>query len=131
MLSALFALAVSIPQTGRLVLPPGTITLARELRIPAGAHDLVIVGDRKGSTFRLAPGFAGRAAIVCEKVTNIRLVGFTIDGHRSAFDQRMALPPSDVRFADFYERDGILADAVEGLSIQRVSFREMPAFAVL
>jgi hypothetical protein len=131
MLPFLFAMAISIPQTGRVVLPPGIVELATELTIPKGAHDLVITGHRNGTILKLAPGFHGRAAIVCERATNVRVAGFTIDGRRGNVKDHVALPPSNVTFADFYRWNGILARDVKGLSIQRVSFREIWAFAVL
>lgn len=132
MLPLLFALAVSIPQTGRVVLPPGVVTLTAELRVPPGAHDLVIAGHPKGTTLRLGARFSGRAAIVCERARNVRFVGFSIDGRRAAFASvRAGLPPSNVRFADFYRRNGILVDEAEGISIARVNVREVWGFAVL
>ncbi len=130
MLPFLLALTISIPQTGRVVLPAGVVNLTSEMQVPAGAHDLVITGHRDGTILRLAPGFSGRAAIVCKKGLNIRLSAFAIDGGRAS-TQRVGLPPSDVRFADFYKRNGILADAVEGLSINRVSFRDIWALAIV
>ncbi len=131
MLFALFALAITIPRTGRVVLPAGVTTLKAEILIPEGAHDLVIAGNPKGSVLKLARGFSGRGAIVCEKSKNIRLVGFTVDGSRMGVTERIGLPPSNVRFADFYKRNGILADQVEGLSVHRVSFHDIWAYAVL
>jgi hypothetical protein len=68
---------------------------------------------------------------VCERSANIRLVGFTIDGRRSAVREAAGLPPSHVRFADFYKRNGILADQVVGLSIERLSFRDVWGFPIL
>ncbi len=131
MLPLLFAMAISIPNTGRVVLPAGVVELATELTIPAGAHDLAITGHPNGTTLRLAPGFRGRAAIVCERATNVRLAGFSIEGRRDSVKDHVALPPSNVTFADFYQRNGILARDVKGLLIQRVSFREIWGFAVL
>ncbi|MBS1871820.1 MAG: right-handed parallel beta-helix repeat-containing protein [Acidobacteria bacterium] len=131
MLPLLFSLAIAIPQTGRLVLPAGVVDLTAELRIPAGAHDLVIVGHRNGTTLRLAPGFAGRAAIVCDGARNVRLASFRIEGRRETVKDRVGLPPSNVAFADFYRRNGILARGAEGLSIQGVSFHDIWGFAVL
>ena len=93
MLPLLFSLAIAIPQTGRLVLPAGVVDLTAELRIPAGAHDLVIVGHRNGTTLRLAPGFAGRAAIVCDGARNVRLASFRIEGRRETVKDRVGLPP--------------------------------------
>jgi hypothetical protein len=129
MLVLLFGLAIAIPQTGRVVLPAGVVEVTAEWKV--SGHDLVIAGNPKGTVLRLAPGFTGRAAIVCERSQNVRLVGFTIDGRRAGVTERVGLPPSNVRFADFYKRNGILADGVQGLSIDRVSFRNIWSFPVL
>src|ERR1017187_7925274 len=131
MLPLLIGLAIAIQRTGRVVLPPGIVDVATELKIGPGAHDLVIVGNPKGTVLRLTSGFKGRAAIVCEKAANVRLAGFTIDGRRAAIADRAGLPPSNIRFADFFKRNGILADGVEGLSIERVSFKNIWGFSVL
>jgi hypothetical protein len=127
----LFAASISIPQTGRFVLPPGIVRLTSELRVPEGAHDLVVAGDPRGTILRMAAGFGGRAAIVCKGGANVRFVGFTIDGRRETVSERAGLPPSNVRFADAFRRNGILADGTEGLSIARVTFRRIWGFAVL
>jgi hypothetical protein len=131
MLPVLFAVALSIPLTGSYTLPEGVVIIAEELHIPEGAHDLVISGNPKGTVLRLSPRFKGRAAIVCAKAANVRLVKFTVEGRRPAFTDRTGLPPSNVRFADFFKRNGILADEVEGLSIAGVQFREVWGFPVL
>jgi hypothetical protein len=129
MLAFLFAAAISIPQTGRLVLPAGVVEISSELKV--SGHDLVIVGNPKGTILRMAEGFTGRAAIVCDRAVNVRLAGFTIDGRRASVKERVGLPPSNVRFADFYKRNGILAEGVEGLSMSRLSFQNIWAFPVL
>lgn len=131
MLPVLFAVVFAIPRTGSFTLPAGVVSVAEEIRIPEGAHDLVISGNPKGTVLRLSSQFKGRAAIVCEKAANIRFARFTVDGRRAAFSDRAGLPPSNVRFAEFYTRNGILADAVEGLSIAGVRFREIWGFPIL
>lgn len=113
------------------MLPAGVVNVAAELRIPEGAHDLVIAGDPKGTVLRLVAGFQGRAAIVCERGANLRFTGFTIDGQRAGVTERAGLPPSNVRFADFYKRNGILAISIAGLSLEGVTFRNVWGFAVL
>ena len=131
MLIFLILAAVTIPRTGRVVLPPGIVTVTREIRVPQGAHDLVIVGHPRGSTLRAAASFAGRAVIVCRGAKNVRLAGFAIDGARQLRGERTGLPPSNVAFSDFYKHNGILAESTEGLSIARVRFRRVWGFSVL
>jgi hypothetical protein len=131
MLALLFGLAISIPQTGRVVLPAGIVNLDSAIRVPAGARDLVIVGNPKGTVLRMRPAFKDKAAITITQSANVRLAGFTIEGRRSSVTERLGLPPSDVPFRDYYRRNGILADGVEGLSIDRITFREVWGFPIL
>src|ERR671936_777165 len=104
MFGLLLAVAIAIPQTGRVVLPPGIVTVATEIRIPDGAHDLVVTANPRGTTLRATAGFKGRAVLACEGGKNIRFVGFAIDGPRNA--TRAGLPPSNVSFASFYNNNG-------------------------
>lgn len=131
MLSLLVAAAISIPATGRVVLPAGVVTVASEIRVPEGAHDVVIAGNPKGTTLRAASGFKGRALIVCERAKNVRMTGFAVDGARDGISGRPGLPPSDVPFARFYRNNGILADQTEGLTVSRVRFANVWGFPLL
>src|SRR5579884_1346014 len=117
--------------TGRIVLPAGVITVASEIRVPEGAHDLVITGNPRGTTLRAAPGFKGRALIVCERAKNVRMTAFAVDGARDGISGRVDLPPSDVPFARFYRNNGILVDQTDGLAVSRVRFVNVWAFALL
>ena len=131
MLPALLLLAITIPKTGSVVLPRGVVTLTEAIRIPPGAHDLVITGHREGTTLRLAPAFKDPAAIVCAKASNVRFTRFTVDGRRSAYSDHPGLPPSNVPFAAFYTRNGLLADETEGLAIAALRFENIHGFAIL
>lgn len=131
MLLFLMAAAIVIPQTGRVTLPPGVVTVSEEIRVPAGAHDLTISGSARGTTLQAAPDFRGRALIVCERARNVRFTGFTIDGTRDSKPERAGLPPSNVTFATFYRNNGLLALQVEELTISRVTFRRVWGFPVL
>lgn len=129
MLVFLFVAAISIPQTGRVVLPEGVVEIGSELMVTG--HDLVIVGNPRGTVLRMSTGFTGRAAIVCDHAVNVRLAGFKIDGRRASVKERIGLPPSNVRFAEFYKRNGVLANGVEGLSMERLAFSNIWSFPVL
>jgi hypothetical protein len=131
MLPLLFAAAISIPQTGRVVLPAGIVSVAAEIRVPDGAHDLVIEANPRGTTLRAAPGFKGRAIIVCERARNVQMVGFAIDGARQSITTRVGLPPSDVPFARFYQNNGILVDQTAGLLARGIRFTNVWAFPLL
>ena len=131
MLFFLMMAAVTIPSTGRVVLPTGVVTVESEIVIPAGAHDLVIAGSPRGTTLRAGPKFQGRALIVCERARNVRFVGFAMDGMRDSHTEHPGLPPSNVTFAKFYRYNGILVIGTEGLSIARVTFRRIWGFPIL
>src|SRR5689334_16259719 len=131
MLPLLFAVAITIPQTGRVVLPAGTTPVAEEIRVPDGAHDLVIAAHPRGTTLRAAPGFKGRAIIVCERARNIQMIGFAIDGARQSTPARVGLPPSDVPFVRFYRNNGILVEQSSGVVVNGVRFANVWAFPLL
>ena len=113
------------------MLPPGVIPVSAEIAMPPGAHDLVIVGNPKGTTLRATAQFKGRGILVCEGAKNVRFVGFSIDGVRALHKESAGLPPSNVTFAKFTASNGILVIDTEGLSIARVSFKEVWGFAVI
>jgi hypothetical protein len=106
-------------------LPPGITVLHSEMVV-----DSELSGAASGSTLRMAADFSGRAAVVV-KGKNVRLHDFSIEGNRATREQRVGLPPSNVPFARFTTGNGILADGVAGLMIERVAMREIGGFAVL
>lgn len=106
-------------------LPPGVTELHREMVVESD-----LTGDPAGSTLRMAADFAGRAAIVV-RGSNVHLRGFTIEGNRAVRERRTGLPPYDKAFAQFTTGNGILAEGVDGLTIDRVEMREIAGFAVL
>ncbi len=117
--------------TGEVRLPAGTFELASEIRIPTGAHDLVISGSPEGTTLRAAPGFEGRALLYVENAERVTIRNLTIDGNREALARARGLPPSDVRFIEFHDANGIAADNVRALVIEDVRFTGVAGFAVL
>lgn len=131
MVALLIFAAIAIPETGHVVLPRGVVPVAAEIRIPPNAHDLVIEGHPRGTVLQASPAFQGQALIVFEGGRNIRLTRFSVDGVRDGVAQTAELPPSNVTFADFYRRNGVLARRVDGLTIERVTFRRIWGFAVL
>jgi hypothetical protein len=131
MLALFIAAAISLPATGRFVLPAGVVTVASEIRVPEGAHDLVVAGNPKGTTVRAAPGFQGRALIVCERAKNVRIMDFAVDGGRGGIPAKAGLPPSDVPFARFYRNNGILVDETDRLTVSRIRFANVWAFPLL
>ena len=77
----LFLLLTWVNQaTGVVHLPKGTTSISKELKLPAGAHDLEIRGDE--TVLRAAGDFRGRAILSCSGCRNIKISGITIDGNR-------------------------------------------------
>ncbi len=124
---AVLAAAVLLPAPHRAVLQlaPGVVELHAEMLVEGEVR-----GAPAGTILRMAPDFHGRAAIVV-RGREARLHDFTIEGNRDASDSRSGLPPYDVPFARFTRGNGILADAVDGLTVERVAIRGVPGFAVL
>lgn len=108
-------------------LPAGIVEMHSELVVEAGTE---VRGAAAGTTLRMAPDFNGRAAIVVVG-GRVRLSDFAIEGNRGNEAARVGLPPSDVPFARFTLANGVLAEAVSGLTIERLRFREIGGFAVL
>jgi hypothetical protein len=122
-------IALSFPETGTVHLSPGVLEVSSELRIPAGAHDLTIVGDR--TTLRAASNFRGRAVLSCKGCRRIAFRNFAIDGNRASLEKPLPLPPSDKTFATFYPNNGILIEDTDGLEMDHVDFTNIVNFAVL
>lgn len=112
-------------------LPAGEIHLSRPLTIPKGTKDLAIQGNAKGSTIVLDPGFAGRAAIEGEAVSNIFFRNFSVTGDRSEMKSAWALPRDGVAFADFYTANGIVIRRGSNIGVHAVSFSKIRAFPLL
>ncbi|HEV3201275.1 MAG TPA: right-handed parallel beta-helix repeat-containing protein [Bryobacteraceae bacterium] len=110
-----------------LQLPRGIVDVHSEMAFDGGTE---VVGDPSGTVLRAAPGFEGRAVIVV-RGNGVRLRDFTIDGNREALEVRSGLPPSDQPFARFTRGNGVLAEDVNGLDVERVRFCNIAGFAVL
>jgi hypothetical protein len=124
----LFA-ALTFPATGAVRLPPGTIEVDAEIRLPEGAHDLEISGQ--GTTLRASAKFRGRAILSCHGCRNLRLRNFAVDGNRAALEKPLPLPPTDWTFERFYPNNGLLFENCDGLFADRLHFRQIANFAIL
>lgn len=127
LIAAAIALVWPAPRGRILELPAGTVDIHSEMLVEAGTE---LRGARSGTVLHAGAGFSGRAVIVV-RGDRVRLSGFTIDGNRDALEIRAGLPPSDVPFARFTRANGVLAEGVAGLTIERVRFRNIAGFAVL
>ena len=125
-----FLVALSVPATGTFSLPSGTTEVSSELRLPAGAHDLTVMGGEH-TVLRAAANFGGRAILSCTGCRRIKFYNFAIDGNRAALEKPMPIAPSDKTFADAFPNNGILIEDTAGLEVDHVDFANVSSFAVL
>jgi len=121
--------AITIPITGSVYLAPGTTEVATEIRIPDGAHDLKIFGDK--TVLHAARNFRGRAVLTCHGCRNLEIHGLTIDGNSAALVKPMPLPRGDKPFSAFYDNNGVLIENARGISLDRLHFTNIANYAVL
>lgn len=117
--------------SGRIELPAGTIEIRAPLELPAGAHDVEIVGSPRGSVLRMAEDFRGKAAIIGGNVANIRLAGFEIAGSRQGLTSDRYLPAANQTFAGYYDANGLLFTESHGIRIRDISLHDVKSFPVL
>jgi Right handed beta helix region len=118
-------------RTGIIELPAGTLVLHRPLVVAPGASHLEIRGHPAGSTLQAAPDFQGRAVIVSQGTTDLRLTGFRVEGNRAAIHQPIGLPPSETPFARYYAGNGILVEHATRLTVRNVTFHEVANYPLL
>ena len=109
-------------------LPAGILELHSPLVLEG--EGLILRGHPDGTTLRMASDFRGEA-VVLAKGKNIRIEKFSMEGNRQSVVQRLGLPPYDKTFAQFHQSTGILAIKVEDLEIANITFRQMPAMAII
>jgi hypothetical protein len=125
-LAAAAAALLVHPRPGRIrTLPQGVVEVHSEMRIEGGTE---VVG--RGTVLRAAADFQGRAILVVEG-GGVVLRDFTIDGNRENLEARQGFAPDDIPFARFTRNNGVLAEAVDGLTVSHVRFRNIAGFAVL
>jgi len=115
--------------TGVIRLPPGEIEISSELTLARGAHDLEIVGN--GTRLKAADNFKGRAVLVLENVERIHLHDFMLDGSRGQLAKPLEMAPPENAFRVWYPNNGILANKVTGLEIERLEFSDVVNFPIL
>jgi hypothetical protein len=118
-----------IAKTGVITLPSGEFEIAREIVLPADAHDLEIRGSN--TTLKLSSEFRGRAMMVLLNGKNVRIHGLTLDGNRDAVGRMYSLPPIGTMFARFVPANGIIAENANGLEIADVKASRFAGFAIL
>jgi hypothetical protein len=122
-------LALPLPSTGMIHLPRGVTEISAEMRLPDGAHDLVIAGDH--TTLHAAANFQGRAIFSCHGCARIHFTNFSIDGNRSALEKPLPLAPSARTFASVFPNNGILIEDSDVVAIDHVDFSDITNFAAL
>lgn len=115
---------------GTIRLPPGRLVISEPLRVSGYARDLEIQGDG-GSSIVASENFSGSALLIIEGGKNVTLTDFSIDGNRGALAKPYEMAPPENAFRVWYSLNGILADRVEGLRIERVAISNVVHFPVL
>jgi hypothetical protein len=116
-------------QTGTVQLPAGTIEIKSGIALPNGAHDLTIAGN--ATTFRAGRAFQGNAILSCHGCRRITVLHLSIDGNRAQLEKPVALPASGQTFAAYFSNNGLLFTDTEGITLDDVTLRNIPGFAVL
>lgn len=124
-----FLIALSIPVTGAVHLPAGVTTVAAEIRLPAGAHDLKIIGNH--TTLRATANFHGRAILSCQGCQRVEIRDLTLDGNREALEKPIGLPASNQTFASVFPSNGVLLEDADGVTLDHVELINVANFAVL
>ena len=115
--------------TGVIHLPPGEIEISSELTLAPRAHDLEIAGS--GTRLKAADNFKGRAILVLENAERIRLHDFMLDGNRVKLAKPLEMAPPENAFRVWYPNNGILANKVAGLEIERMELSDVVNFPIL
>ena len=115
--------------TGKILLPAGLIGVSSELTLAPGAHDLEIAGA--GTRLKAADNFKGRGVLVLENAERIHLHDFEIDGNRDKLAKPLEMAPSENVFRVWYPDNGVLANKVAGLEIERLRFTSVVNFPIL
>ena len=115
--------------TGKIQLPAGIVEVSSELTLAPGAHDLEILGS--DTRLKAADNFKGRAILVLENVERIRLHDFAINGDREKLAKPLEMAAPENAFRVWYPNNGVLADTVAGLEIERLELSDVVNFPIL
>lgn len=115
--------------TGVIHLPSGEIKVSSELTLAPGAHDLEIAGNE--TRLKAADNFKGRAILVLENVERVHLHDFMLDGNRGKLAKPLEMAPPENAFRVWYPNNGILANKVAGLEIERLELSDVVNFPIL
>jgi len=116
-------------KTGVVTLPTGEFDIAREIMLPADAHDLEIHGSN--TTLKATAEFRGRALLAILNGKNIRIHDLSLDGNRDATGRMFSLPAFGTMYARFVPANGIVAENADNLEISNIKANRIAGFAVL
>ena len=116
--------------SGIVNLPEGVTLLSRELKIPANSAGIEIAGG-KDSVLRAGPGFNGRALIIVQNASRVKLRNFRLEGNRTEVERPVDIPSASSSFLSHFQNNGILIDDSKDIEIGNVTMREIAGFAVL
>jgi len=116
--------------SGVVQLPDGVTSLTRELKVRPNSAGLEIVGG-KDSSLVAGPGFDGRALIVVQNSSGVKIRNLQLEGNRSTVDRPADIPPASSPFLSHFAGNGIMIDESKDIEISGVSMRDLSGFAVL
>lgn len=122
--------ALKNQSVGVLELPPGDLVISEPLRVNPATEGLEIRGV-EGSRIVASKDFTGPALLVIERVKDVTLRDFAIDGNRGRLAKPFDMAPPENAFRVWYSLNGILADQIDGLRIERVDVRNVVHFPIL
>jgi hypothetical protein len=105
------------------------VEISSELILAPGAHDLEIVGNE--TRLKAADNFRGRAILVLENAERIYLHDFMLDGNRGKLAKPLEMAPPENAFRVWYPNNGVLANKVAGLEIERLELSDVVNFPIL
>jgi parallel beta-helix repeat protein len=105
------------------------VEISSDLTLAPGAHDLEIVGNQ--TRLKAADNFKGRAVLVLENVERIHLHNLEIDGNRDKLAKPLEMAPPENAFRVWYPDNGVLANKVTGLQIERMTVAHVVNFPIL
>lgn len=115
---------------GVVQLPSGDIAISEPLRVNPAADGLEIRGSDR-SRIVASNDFSGPALFIVERVSNITLRDFAIDGNRDRLAKPFEMAPPENAFRLWYPLNGILADQTGGLRMERLTIRNVVHFPIL
>jgi hypothetical protein len=116
--------------SGVVTLPDGVTTLTRELKVPPNSAGLEIVGGNN-SMLKAAPNFDGRALLVVQNSSRIKIRNLRFEGNRTDNERPVDIPPASSSFLSHFQGNGLMVDDSKDIEISGVSMREIGGFAVL